>query len=52
MIKRRPCTLADLSQMTGLHVNEVNKYLDVLMKTGQVQSREMERGLFYWAEVS
>ena len=52
LIKRRPCTLADLSQMTGLHVNEVNKYLDVLMKTGQVQSREMERGLFFWAEVS
>jgi wyosine [tRNA(Phe)-imidazoG37] synthetase (radical SAM superfamily) len=52
MIKRRPCTLEDLCQMAGLHVNEVNKYLDVLMKTGQVKARQMERGLFYWAKAS
>ena len=52
LIKRRPCTLADLSQVTGLHLNEVNKYLDVLMKTGQVQARQMDQGLFYWAKVS
>jgi wyosine [tRNA(Phe)-imidazoG37] synthetase (radical SAM superfamily) len=52
MIKRRPCTLEDLSQMTALHMNEVNKYLDVLMKSDQVHARQMERGLFYWAEAS
>jgi wyosine [tRNA(Phe)-imidazoG37] synthetase (radical SAM superfamily) len=52
MIKRRPCTLEDLSQMLGSHANEVNKYLDVLMKTDQVQARQMERGLFYWAKAS
>lgn len=52
MIKRRPCTREDLSQMLGLHVNEVNKYLDVLMKTDQIHARQMERGLFYWAKAS
>jgi len=52
IIKRRPCTLEDLSQMTGFHINEVNKYLDVLMKTDQVHARQMERGLFYWAKAS
>ena len=50
MIKRRPGTGEDLSQMTGLHINEVNKYLDVLTKTGRVHARQMERGLFYWAK--
>jgi wyosine [tRNA(Phe)-imidazoG37] synthetase (radical SAM superfamily) len=52
MIKRRPCTAQDLSQMSGLHVNEVNKYLDVLLKTDQINARQMERGLFYWAKAS
>lgn len=52
MIKRRPCTLEDMSQMLGLHVNEVNKYLEVLIKTDQIHARRMERGLFYWAQVS
>jgi wyosine [tRNA(Phe)-imidazoG37] synthetase (radical SAM superfamily) len=52
MIKRRPCTLEDLSQMSGLHANEVNKYLEVLLKTNQVHVRKMERGWFYWAEVA
>lgn len=52
MIKRRPGTLEDWSQMAGLHENEVNKYLNVLMKTEQIQARQMERGLFYWAKAS
>lgn len=50
MIKRRPCTLEDLSQILGLHINEVNKYLDTLMKSDQIQARQMERGLFYWTK--
>lgn len=50
MIKRRPCTLEDLSQIMELHINEVNKYLDTLLKSDQIQARQMERGLFYWAK--
>ncbi|UCE07067.1 MAG: radical SAM protein [bacterium] len=52
IIKRRPCTLEDLSRMLGLHVNEVNKYLDVLIKADKIHARQMERGLFYWAKAS
>ncbi|MEA3462318.1 MAG: radical SAM protein, partial [Bacteroidota bacterium] len=29
-IARRPCTLSDLVQILGIHVNEINKYLGVL----------------------
>ncbi len=50
LIKRRPCTLEDLSVTLGLHINEVNKYLDGLIKADQIYIRQMERGLFYWAK--
>ena len=37
-ISRRPCTLDDLSIITGLPVVEINKYLDVLENNGQITS--------------
>lgn len=46
-ISRRPCTLADLEKILGLHVNEINKYLGVLEETGKVETVEEERGVFY-----
>jgi len=46
-ISRRPCTLADLQKIMGLHVNEINKYLDVLENEGKVEAHFEERGVFY-----
>ncbi|MDD4157160.1 MAG: radical SAM protein [Candidatus Cloacimonetes bacterium] len=46
-IKRRPCTLEDLTKILGLHINEVNKYLDVLEADGKIQTVQQERGVFY-----
>jgi predicted ArsR family transcriptional regulator len=46
-ISRRPCTLDDLSKMLGMHVNEINKYLDVLDAEGKVEAQTQERGIFY-----
>jgi wyosine [tRNA(Phe)-imidazoG37] synthetase (radical SAM superfamily) len=46
-IARRPCTLADLEKILGLHINEINKYLAVLEDAGKVTSLEQERGTFY-----
>jgi wyosine [tRNA(Phe)-imidazoG37] synthetase (radical SAM superfamily) len=46
-IARRPCTLADLSQILGIHINEINKYLGVLEEAGKVETIEEERGTFY-----
>lgn len=48
-ISRRPCTLPDLASILGRHVNEINKYLDVLEDEGLVVSRREERGVFYQA---
>lgn len=46
-ILRRPCTIADLSEILGLHINDIGKYLDVLVKEGRVEAEELERGVFY-----
>ena len=46
-IDRRPCTLEDLSEILGLHVNEINKYLSVLETEGKIESIPQQRGLFY-----
>ena len=46
-ITRRPCTLDDLSTVLGLHVNEINKYLDVLERDGAIEAVAEERGMFY-----
>lgn len=46
-IKRRPCTLDDLSQLLGLKESEVKKYLDMLDAKGKIYTVEESRGLFY-----
>ncbi|MGE0019460.1 MAG: radical SAM protein [Draconibacterium sp.] len=46
-ISRRPCTLQDLKQIMGKHINEINKYLDVLENEGKISTIKLERGLFY-----
>jgi len=51
-ISRRPCTLADLEKMLGLHINEINKYLGVLEESGKVETLEEERGVFYQLSAS
>ncbi len=46
-IRRRPCTLTDLSEILGLHINELNKYLDVLESEGKIAAKAEKRGVFY-----
>ncbi|WFN33952.1 radical SAM protein [Methanogenium sp. S4BF] len=46
-IRRRPCTIDDLSRILGLHPNEVRKYIDTLVADGQIGEKREERGIFY-----
>ncbi len=46
-IARRPCTLDDLTKILGLHINEINKYLDVLESEEKIKTVQLERGTFY-----
>jgi len=47
IIGRRPCTITDLSQTLGMHISEINKYLDVLESEKRIRSVQQERGVFY-----
>ena len=46
-ISRRPCTLDDLHQFLGIHINEINKYLGVLEESNKIKKQVQERGVFY-----
>jgi wyosine [tRNA(Phe)-imidazoG37] synthetase (radical SAM superfamily) len=46
-IARRPCTLDDLTKIVGLHIDVVNKYLDVLEAEERITTVAQERGIFY-----
>ncbi|MCD4795821.1 MAG: radical SAM protein [Candidatus Cloacimonetes bacterium] len=49
-IKRRPCTDQDLSEMLGIHINEINKYLSELLHEGMITSEQQKRGTFFRAK--
>ena len=46
-IFRRPCTVEDLSKILGIHINELNKYLDVLEGDHKIETNRQDRGVFY-----
>jgi len=46
-IFRRPCTLEDLNKILGIHINELNKYLDVLEADHKIEAIRLDRGIFY-----
>ncbi len=46
-IARRPCTIDDLAKILGMHINEINKYLDVLESENKIEPVRQERGVFY-----
>ncbi len=45
-VSRRPCTLDDLSEILGLKILELNKYIDILMKEKSIIAESKERGVF------
>ena len=47
LIKRRPCTAEDISRALGLHLGEVVKYLERLVKEGVVHYRMHEHHCYY-----
>jgi len=47
LIKRRPCTAEDISRALGLHLGEVVKYLEKLVKEGAVHYRMHEHHCYY-----
>ena len=46
-IARRPCTLDDLHDFLGIHINEINKYLGALETNNKIETVKLKRGFFY-----
>lgn len=46
-IARRPCTLEDLHNFLGIHINEINKYLGNLEASDKIKTVNLKRGVFY-----
>jgi wyosine [tRNA(Phe)-imidazoG37] synthetase (radical SAM superfamily) len=47
MLKRRPCTLEDVSAGLGIHRNEAVKYLDHLAERGEIRTEVQDGKCFY-----
>jgi len=47
MLRRRPCTTADLSASLGKHENEINKYIEALLEKNIIAAKRMSRGNFF-----
>ncbi|MCU0631926.1 MAG: radical SAM protein [Methanolinea sp.] len=47
MIQRRPCTVEDISEVTGLHRQAVGKLIRELSRDPRLRSRREARGIFY-----
>ncbi len=48
-LRRRPCTIEDLSNMLGTDQNKVKNELEHLVETKKIEKKVMQRGLFYKA---
>ncbi|PKP51224.1 MAG: radical SAM protein [Candidatus Altiarchaeales archaeon HGW-Altiarchaeales-3] len=46
-LRRRPCTAEDISKLLGIHLNEVNKYVQALLESGKIREEKEDRGVFF-----
>jgi hypothetical protein len=49
-IRRRPCTALDISRMFGISEDEALLHLRVMVELGDVEKKEMPRGIFFFAK--
>ena len=49
MLQRRPCTIAQIVGVYGMHITETSKYLGNLMRTGQIQEKRGKKNVYYAA---
>lgn len=46
-IRRRPCTITDLSRICNLRATEISKNIDILLEKGEIVAKKERRGIFY-----
>ncbi len=47
MLKRRPCTIKQIQTAFGMHINEVSKYLGILMQKEQIHADSRGQEVYY-----
>ncbi|MGD9976222.1 MAG: radical SAM protein, partial [Desulfatirhabdiaceae bacterium] len=47
MLRRRPCTIKHIQTAFGMHINEVSKYLGVLMKKEEINADSKNQEVYY-----
>ena len=50
MLQRRPCTAGQISDIFGMHLNEVSKYLGKLIRTDQIREERKNASIYYTAK--
>jgi wyosine [tRNA(Phe)-imidazoG37] synthetase (radical SAM superfamily) len=50
LLERRPCTLADLGSLSGLHRNEILKYLEILEREDKISRLRHGDDLYFTAK--
>jgi len=50
LLKRRPCTIEDISNVLGIHRNEVVKYLEVLVDDRRIVKKVHKNQTYFWDE--
>ncbi len=49
LLKRRPCSIEDISAGLGIHKNEVIKYIEELSSKGEIESKRQNQKTYYSA---
>lgn len=49
MLQRRPCTMEQIADTFGMHLNEVSKYLGNLMRSGRIEVKHKNTAIYYAA---
>ena len=47
MLERRPCTMEQITQVFGMHRNEVSKYIGKLLREGRIQKQTRDNDAYY-----
>ncbi|MBC8391215.1 MAG: radical SAM protein [Deltaproteobacteria bacterium] len=47
MLQRRPCTMGEIADIFGMHINEASKYLGILMRSGRIRAEQKNSAIYY-----
>ncbi len=51
MLKRRPCTAEDITETFGMHLNEVSKYLGILLRKELIRTKRINKSFYYMMRI-